>query len=63
MKGPLAIDGHDEASIRKSLCLIDDCPIGDEGFICVHVIRRRRCIDSSHSFDIHLRVRINRKIL
>ena len=53
----------DEASFRKSLCLIDDCPIGDEGFRCVHVTRRRRCVVSSHSFDLHLMVTINRKIL
>ena len=63
INGRLAINYRDDVLFREALRLIDDRPIIDGGFRCVHVTRRRRSVVSSHSFDLHLMVTINRKIL
>ena len=61
INGRLAINYRDDVLFREALRLIDDRPIIDGGFICVHVTRRS--VVSSHSFDLHLMVTINRKII
>ena len=59
----IAINREDEALFDKSMCLNLERPIIDGGLRCVHVVRTKRCVASSHSLDLHLMVTINRKIL